>query len=81
MQKKQKDSEERKRRNRLEQLEKQIESQEAEIESVKEKLSSPDVASDYMKCAELSEKLEGMNETLYRYYSEWEKLQENTADN
>lgn len=76
---KQLESEERKRKNRLEQLEKSINALEIEIEAAGETLASPETASDYIKCADISAKLDNMNETLLNYYTEWEELQENTV--
>ncbi|MFR8976138.1 MAG: ABC transporter C-terminal domain-containing protein, partial [Eubacteriales bacterium] len=64
----------------LEQLERDIEALENDIEAAKAELEKPETASDYVKCAEISQKMDEMNETLLSYYSEWDTLQENTAD-
>lgn len=80
LRRKQLESEQRKRKNRLEQLERDIEALENDIEAAKAELEKPETASDYVKCAEISQKLDEMNETLLSYYSEWDTLQENTAD-
>ena len=80
LRRKQLESEQRKRKNKLEQLERDIEVLENDIEAAKAELEKPETASDYVKCAEISQKLDEMNETLLSYYSEWDTLQENTAD-
>ena len=77
---KQMESEQRKRKNRLERLEQSIESLETEIENVKAELSRPETGSDYIKCAELSDNLDAMNQELLDLYSEWDELQETSAD-
>lgn len=75
LQKKQAESNARKRKNRAVQLEHEIEFLEAEAENLKAEMLKPENVSDYIKCAELSKKLEQINEKILSCYSEWEELQ------
>ena len=68
-------AEERKRKNRIEKLEKEISQTEDTITQLENELTLPDVVSDYVKCAEISEKLDELNENLLLFYEEWESLQ------
>ena len=67
----------RKRKNRLLTVEKQIDEKEQAVSELKMCLESPDVAVDYVKCAEISEEIEKLNDELLNLYDEWESLQEN----
>ena len=67
----------RKRKNRLLTVEKQIDEKEQAVSELKMCLESPDVAVDYVKCAEISEEIEKLNNELLNLYDEWESLQEN----
>ncbi len=72
--KKQMEAEERKRKNRLKKTEEEIAKTEEQIEACKAQLALPECATDYIRAAELTEKLDGMNETLLSLYAEWEEL-------
>ena len=69
-------SDERKRKKRIEKLEKEILLTEEKISKLESELTLPDVASDYVKCAEISTELEKLNEILFLFYEEWESLQQ-----
>ena len=58
-------------------VEKQIDEKEQAVSELKMCLESPDVAVDYVKCAEISEEIEKLNDELLSLYDEWESLQEN----
>ena len=49
---------------------------EEEIDALKEKLSDDEIATDYVKCAEITKQVEELSVTLSNYYTEWEELQE-----
>ena len=68
-------AEERKRKNRIEKLEKEISQTEEMIAQLENELTLPDVSSDYVKCAEISAQLDELNEKLLLFYEEWENLQ------
>ena len=68
-------AEERKRKNRLEKIEKEISDTEETISKIDNELSLPEIVSDYIKCAELTEESEKLNEKLLSLYEEWESLQ------
>ena len=68
-------AEERKRKNRLEKIEKEINDTEEMISKIENELSLPEIVSDYIKCAELTEESEKLNEKLLSLYEEWESLQ------
>ncbi|MBO5929677.1 MAG: ABC-F family ATP-binding cassette domain-containing protein, partial [Clostridia bacterium] len=61
LQKKQMQAQQRKQQNQLIKLEQQIEQLEAEIAEIKSELSRPEIAHDYVQCAELTDKLEEKN--------------------
>lgn len=68
-------AEERKRKNKLEKLEKEIVRIEECISQKEQELTLPENVSDYVKCAEISEEIDGLNEKLLILYEEWESLQ------
>ncbi len=68
-------SDERKRKNRIEKLETEISETEEKIENLNAELTLPENISNYVKCAELTEKIEKLNEILINMYEEWESLQ------
>lgn len=68
-------AEERKRKNRIEKLEKEISQTEETITKLENELTLPENVSDYVKCAEISEKIDELNEKLLLSYEEWESLQ------
>lgn len=73
---KQKDAEERKRKNRLQKVEQEIEELEASVSRLTEELEKPENTTDYVKCAEISGEIEEKNAKLLELYEEWETLQE-----
>ena len=56
--------------------EKEIERLEAEQSEIEDALSKPDIAADYVKTAELCEKLEKIKDDLLSQMENWEKLSE-----
>ena len=56
--------------------EKEIERLEAEQSEIEDALSNPDIAADYVKTAELCEKLEKIKDDLLSQMENWEKLSE-----
>lgn len=68
-------ADERKRKNRIEKLETEISAAEEKIENLNQELSLPENTSDYVKCAELTEKIEELNDKILLLYEEWERLQ------
>ena len=68
-------AEERKRKNRIEKLEVEISQTEECISQKEQELNLPENTSDYVKCAQISEEIESLNEKLLILYEEWESLQ------
>lgn len=68
-------ADERKRKNRIEKLEAEIAQTEETIENLNGELLLPENTCDYVKCAELTEKIEELNDELLKLYEEWESLQ------
>jgi len=68
-------AEERKRKNRIEKLEAEIARVEECISQKEQELNLPENTSDYVKCAQISEEIENLNEKLLILYEEWESLQ------
>ncbi len=68
-------SDERKRKNKIEKLEQKISETEEKISQLEAEILLPENASDYLKCANLSEEIEKLNENLLILYAEWENLQ------
>ncbi len=68
-------ADERKRKNRIERLEAEIAQTEEKIENLNGELLLPENTSDYVKCAELTVKIEELNDKLLNLYEEWESLQ------
>ena len=73
-QKKQRDANKRKAVNRAGRLEEEIAELERENEELSAKLLSPDVATDYVKAAEISEKISSNEEDIALLLDEWEML-------
>lgn len=73
---KQKQSEERKRKTRLNKAEAEIERLDGEIEKTQTLLSSEEVAADYEKLIELTNKLEQLQQEQEEQYLIWEELSE-----
>ena len=71
---KQKQSEERKRRTKLNKAEAEIERLDREIEKTQALLSSEEVASDYEKLVELTNLLEQLEKEQEEQYLIWEEL-------
>ncbi len=66
---------ERKRKNRIEKLEAEIAITEDNIAKNEQELTLPENVSDYVKCAQLTEEINELNEKLLILYEEWESLQ------
>ena len=73
---KQKQSEERKRKTKLNKAEAEIERLDGEIEKTQALLSSEEVAADYEKLIELTNKLEQLRQEQEEQYLIWEELSE-----
>lgn len=73
---KQKQSEERKRKTRLNKAEAEIERLDGEIEKTQALLSSEEVVADYEKLIELTNKLEQLQQEQEEQYLIWEELSE-----
>ncbi len=73
--KKEKASNERKRKTRLLKAENQITEEEKKIAELEEKLASPEASADYEKLVEYSNELEKVRNLLEELYIEWEELQ------
>lgn len=73
---KQKQSEERKRRTRLSKAEAEIERLDGEIEKTQALLSNEEVAADYEKLIELTNRLEQLQQEQEEQYLIWEELSE-----
>lgn len=73
---KQRQSEERKRKTRLSKAEAEIERLDGEIEKTQALLSSEEVAADYEKLIELTNKLEQLQQEQEEQYLIWEELSE-----
>ena len=73
---KQKQSEERKRKTRLNKAEAEIERLDGEIEKTQALLSSEEVAADYEKLIELTNRLEQLRQEQEEQYLIWEELSE-----
>ena len=73
---KQKQSEERKRKTRLNKAEAEIERLDGEIEKTQTLLSSEEVVADYEKLIELTNKLEQLRQEQEEQYLIWEELSE-----
>ncbi|MBR5156497.1 MAG: ABC-F family ATP-binding cassette domain-containing protein [Clostridia bacterium] len=72
---KQKDAEERKRLNRIKKIEEQIAHTEEEIEKLTAELESDECATNYVKAAEITDKINELSEQLMQMYEEWDTLQ------
>ena len=75
---KQRESEERKRKTKLARTEAQIDLLEGEVEELQTKLSQEDVQSDYEQLMELTGSLEEKQSELEALYELWEELQEDS---
>lgn len=65
-----------KRERRIAKLEELIASNEEKIEALKEELSNPELASDYVKLSEISGKIAELEEANEAYMDEWAELSE-----
>ncbi len=73
---KQLEAEKRKRENEIKRLEEKIAETEALIDKLNEELSSPDVATDYAKAAEITEKITEADNLLDELMTKWDNLSE-----
>ena len=72
---KEKASNERKRKTRIAKLEVEIEETENQISVLEEEISTPEISADYEKLLEYTNKLNDLRTNLEAMYSEWEELQ------
>ncbi len=72
---KEKASNERKRKTRISKLEVEIEETENKISALEEQISTPEVSADYEKLLEYTNNLNDLRTSLEDMYSEWEELQ------
>lgn len=72
---KEKASNERKRKTRISKLETEIEETEIKISTVESEISSPEVSADYTKLLEYTNNLNDLKNSLEAMYAEWEELQ------
>ncbi len=72
---KEKASNERKRKTRIAKLEFEIEEKESKILTIEAEISTPEVSSNYEKLLEYTNNLNEMKNKLEEMYSEWEALQ------
>lgn len=71
---KEREAQKRKIENRIKKLEEEIESLELRIEEIDELLSREDIATNSVKCGELSMEQEEQKACLNKSYEEWERL-------
>lgn len=69
------ESEKRKTLNRFSKTEEEITCTEEEINNLNTELMKPEIATDYVKAAELSEKVSELTDKLDALYAQWEELQ------
>ncbi len=72
---KEKASNERKRKTRIAKLEKEIEETEVQISALEQEISSPEISANYEKLLEYTNNLNDLRTQLEEMYSEWEELQ------
>ena len=72
---KEKASNERKRKTRISKLEVEIEETENKISALEEDISTPEISADYEKLLEYTNNLNDLRTKLEDMYSEWEELQ------
>lgn len=72
---KEKASNERKRKTRISKLEVEIEETENKISALEEDISTPEISADYEKLLEYTNNLNDLRASLEDMYSEWEELQ------
>ncbi len=72
---KEKASNERKRKTRISKLEVEIEETENKISVLEEDISTPEISADYEKLLEYTNNLNDLRTSLENMYSEWEELQ------
>lgn len=77
---KQRDAELRKLKNRIENIEKEVETTENLVAELEEQLMSPEVATDYEKSMEVSKNIEENKKKLEQLYAEWEEKSTQLAD-
>ena len=63
-----------KRKNRMEKIEKEIEQKEQEIEIIENEMKREENATDYMKLAELQDKIQEIESKIEKKIEDWEKL-------
>jgi len=68
------EAEKRKKENLIKKTEEQIEQTETEIERLNNELLSPEIATDYVKATELTDKINELSVKLDKLYTIWEEL-------
>ena len=63
-----------KRKNKMNKIEKEIEEKEQEIKSIEEEMKKEENATDYVKLAELQDKIQEINKDIEKKMEEWEEL-------
>lgn len=77
---KQRQSEIRRLKGLISRLEKEIEETEGKIESINQELSDPEISANYEKTLELTEQLNGLNESLESLFEEWSVSTESLSE-
>lgn len=80
-QQKQLEAQKRKTLSRFAKVEEEISSVETQIEDKNNELLSPEVATDYVKAAEIAADIDALNLELEKLYEEWENLQIKIEEN
>ena len=63
-----------KRKNKMNKIEKEIEEKEQEIKTIEEEMKKEENATDYVKLAELQDKIQEINKDIEKKMEEWEEL-------
>ena len=69
-------AEERKKKNRVQNLEKKIKETEDEKAALEKQLEDPEISGDYTKLTEISKKIEELQQTADELFEEWSELAE-----
>ncbi|MBQ9599077.1 MAG: ABC transporter ATP-binding protein, partial [Clostridia bacterium] len=69
------ESERRKTINRFNKVEEEISQKESEIETLTHELENPEIATDYVKAGEITEKITALQAEVDALMEEWEELQ------
>ncbi|MFQ7649493.1 MAG: hypothetical protein ACLRW1_13085 [Clostridia bacterium] len=69
------EAEKRKTLNRFAKVEDEISSKESEVEELSKKLENPNIATDYVKAGEITDKITELQDEIESLMEEWERLQ------